>query len=506
RVINEMDTRSRVRESSSAIIPIPRFACCSNLNVDPRIISVFLALSTIKKQIMQEMDKFLAICWDRLGVQSPEQQRLSTDQPQNESPNHHHHHSSSNNSSGSNANRGNSNSVASVFTPGRCVPVLVFVIERVPVVVPWFDSGATESQIVEQLRQHVLKKSVDALQTRLRYVFRACKLIQSLDAPAGVFDARQLFVLPGPSSTPFVHVIPYFTGQLNLLQTDYALSSPATTLTTSMHSSNDVNGGDAVLDPAEEVLLRQKIKSAPNKKHGGGGSQGSKGQFSRNSQREKTAHVGATLLSSQATIDKKTQFNNTFNLFGIPALRDVYDAAVHIRDNSLAAGTSREDTAVVTSTTPSVSLGSLYLDYSEPLLKQFVYGWLKNLSTTGGYGNAVGKRNVGNVDLPTLKQWLAGSLGVCEALGMGSFASPIIMRDQTDMTGSTDDTDSGVVDQSQASGEDQPLNTKLSKSSANLGSGGGRRSGGKRYSQRCVNMVQKKIQDYVLTDEVMEEL
>jgi len=34
----------------------------------------------------------------------------------------------------------------------------------------------------------------------------------------------------------------------------------------------------------------------------------------------------------------------------------------------------------------------------------------------------------------------------------------------------------------------------------------GSRRGGKKYSLRCAHLVQKKIQDFVQTDEVMEEL
>lgn len=101
------------------------------MNLDPKMISVLLALSTIKRQIMQELDRFMTICWDRIGVHSPESQRNAGDP-----------------TGGPNASKAPS-SVASVFTPGKCVPILVFVIERVTIATPWCEPGATEAQVVE---------------------------------------------------------------------------------------------------------------------------------------------------------------------------------------------------------------------------------------------------------------------------------------------------------------------------------------------------------------------
>ncbi|KAF9100670.1 hypothetical protein BGX27_000309, partial [Mortierella sp. AM989] len=466
-----------------------------DMNIDPKIISVLLALSTVKRQIMQELDRFMTICWDRIGVQAPDHHRQNSEQSGGGG-------SSNGGGGGGQFGRG-TNSMASVFTPGKCVPVLVFVVERVPVMAPWHDSGANENQIVEQLKQQVLKKSIDALQTRLRYIFRASKLIQSIDPPAGAFDARQLFVLPSPSNTPFVYVIPYFTGQLDL---------PQRTLVSNYTS------GDGVLDPAEEVL-RQKMKFGSNNNSNlGGGSKkhgykpNAKSPLSRG-QREKKWEA------------RSSSFNNTTTTLDLPTLREIYDSVVQVRDQPLdrAASGGRnprmDDAARGEGLSPVLSLGSLYMDYTGPLLRQFVDGWLKNVTSSGGYGSVIGKRNGGNVEIPSLQQWMAGCLGVCESLGINSLATPEFNKyhDQSTIIG---DGNAALTDQERLSTDDHGISNKLSKMNIESGTGGGggggngsgnggssRRSGnGKKYSQRCANMVQKKIQDYILTDDVMEEL
>jgi hypothetical protein len=78
--------------------------------------------------MLQELDRFMAICWDRIGVPPPDHER--------------------NQSENGGGSRG-SNPLANILTPGRCVPALIFVIERVPIIAPWHEAGASESQIVE---------------------------------------------------------------------------------------------------------------------------------------------------------------------------------------------------------------------------------------------------------------------------------------------------------------------------------------------------------------------
>ncbi|KAF9351025.1 hypothetical protein BGX26_010869 [Mortierella sp. AD094] len=375
-----------------------------DMNIDPKIISVLLALSAVKRQIMQELDRFMTVCWDRIGVQAPDHQRQNSEQ----------------------SGRG-ANSMNGVFTPGKCVPVLVFVVERVPVMAPWHDSGANENQIVEV---------------------------------SGIFKRN-----------------------------------------------------DGVLDPAEEVL-RQKMKFGSNGSNNSGGvskkhgyKTNTKSPLSRN-QREKK-------WTARPSDDTPTTTDS-------PTLRGIYDSVVNLRDQPLnrgawSAGNSRVDD-VVRGESPSstLSLGSLYLDYTGPLLRQFVDGWLKNVTSPGGYGSVVGKRNAGSAEIPSLQQWIVGCLGVCESLGINSLATPEFNKHQHhEASASIEDANAALADQGQESTEDHAINNKLSRMSIGSGTGGGgnggggnsRRSGnGKKYSQRCVNMVQKKIQDYILTDDVMEEL
>ncbi|KAG0203635.1 hypothetical protein BGX28_004122 [Mortierella sp. GBA30] len=451
-----------------------------DMNLDPRMISVLLALSTIKRHVMQEMDRFLSICWDRIGIAPPEHQRNMTDQSGNSTV-----------GGGGHSSSRAQNSMANIFTPGKCVPVLVFVIERVPIATPWHEPGATESQIAEQLKQQLLKKSIDATQTRLRYVFRACRLIQSIDPPAGAFDVRQLFVLPSPSSMPFVHVIPHFIGQLDLPSRDIV----------QLGRSAD----EETFDPAVAVM-RQKMKSAP-----GAGSTAKKQHGSHAKSQISSEHKGVvgTYVS---------EGNGSMNMFDTPTLHELYETIVQSRDQPLIrrglSKTGRKSSKDDGDQSSSLSLGALCQEYSGPLLRQFVDGWLKHVTIPGGYGNVTGKRNVGAVEIPSLQQWIAGYLGVCEALGI-SPSSPIRPSGDSSIT-----TNSaiGSLNASQEQSDDS-INSRLSKvniagsatatplSGGGGGGGGGRRSGnGKKYSQRCAAMVQKKIQDYVQTDEVMEEL
>jgi hypothetical protein len=105
------------------------------MNIDPHMVSVLSALSTIKRQIMQELDRFMAICWDRIGVPSPENQQQQ-------------HQQNGSSNGGGHSGRG-PNAMSSIFTPGKCVPVIVFVIESVPVMAPWHEPGASDNQIAD---------------------------------------------------------------------------------------------------------------------------------------------------------------------------------------------------------------------------------------------------------------------------------------------------------------------------------------------------------------------
>lgn len=103
---------------------------------------------------------------------------------------------------------------------------------------------------------------------------------------------------------------------------------------------------------------------------------------------------------------------------------------------------------------------------------------------------------------------------MCEALGITSINSPGIN------TKATHKRNAAPPSKQDDSSTDESISNKLQSVSisggingnSNGGAGGeavrerGPRRGGKKYSLRCAHLVQKKIQDFVQTDEVMEEL
>ncbi|KAG0055718.1 hypothetical protein BGZ83_007590 [Gryganskiella cystojenkinii] len=478
-----------------------------DMNIDSKMISVLSALSTVKRQILQELDRFMTICWDRIGIQSPDQLRQLTTGTDNSSTvglNERGHHGSS----------GPRDSMLNVFTPGRCVPVLLFVVEKVLVTVPWHEPGTGEKAIAEQLRLQVLKKSIDAMQTRLRYIFRATRLIQSIDPPSGVFDSRQLFVLPSPSSTPFVYVIPAFSGQA-----DMALDEPVEPIG---------KGKDVDLDPAAAVL-RQRTKAAETGQPQRGIKRNERGRRNRNAREQLETKEGENEGNGQ---EYKVPLT-----FGVPTLRELYESSCEFKNQSLTnhtgdrkmpkAGQANRNSDNVESFTSTISLESLQTQYLGPLLGQFIEGWVKNVTATGGYGNVLGKRNTSVTEVPSLQQWVAGFLGVMEALGFAPSVSPVHnnsngrdnsdLNDQNDIGGEgfgIDSVEDGMskLDVSTEDTQAPPPTTITTTivvptmAVGKEGSESGRRTTSKRYSQRCANMVQKKIQDFVQTDDVMEDL
>lgn len=188
-----------------------------------------------------------------------------------------------------------------------------------------------------------------------------------------VDSRRQLFVLPSPSSTPFVHVIPHFIGQLEL---------PEALLDYSDGNRNEV------LDPAAAVM-RQRLRTTA------GGTQLSKKQGSNAKSQPNKSH--REKAAARPTADEGIL------ALGNPTLREIYDAAVQARDQPLSGiigggGRSAADDA------SQLSLGGLYLDYTGPLLRQFVDGWLKSVTSPGGYGNIVGRRHIGAVEVGSVPE------------------------------------------------------------------------------------------------------
>ncbi|KAG0272412.1 hypothetical protein BGZ95_011852 [Linnemannia exigua] len=361
-----------------------------DMNLDPRMISVLAALSTIKRQMLQELDRFMAICWDRIGVPPPDHDRNQSD-----------------NGGGGAGGRG-SNPLANILTPGRCVPALIFVIERVPIIAPWHEAGASENQIVE-----------------VGEVW------------------RQLFVLPSPSSTPFVHVIPHFIGQLELPETllDYSEDK-----------------GSETLDPAAAVM-RSRIKTT-----------------ACGPQSIKKQGMNAKYQSTKSQRDRTTarSIANEGSRLGNPTLREIYDAVVQARDQPLP-GTNALGVKSANDGASQLSLGGLYSDYSGPLLRQFVDGW-------GGDTLGQSRKNV----LPSSQKQDDSSTDE----SLGSKVQSVSIGGGGGANGNS--SSGGVV------GEAAGAATAKER--------GPRRGGGKKYSLRCAHLVQKKIQDFVQTDEVMEEL
>lgn len=182
-------------------------------------------------------------------------------------------------------------------------------------------------------------------------------------------------MLPSPSSTPFIHVIPQFIGRLDLSDRSIALAS---------------NNDDDVLDPAEAVL-RQKMKSKghPSRKHG---PNNAKNIFMRDKAGKSTKSTSPEVVDSS---------------FRTPTLRELYSGVVLTRDQPLTHiginHTGTDSTLGEDSSSSTLSLGSLYLDYTGPLLRQFVDGWVTNVASPGGYGSVVGKRNAGSVEVKRQK-------------------------------------------------------------------------------------------------------
>ena len=144
-------------------------------------------------------------------------------------------------------------------------------------------------------------------------------------------------------------------------------------------------------DPAAAVM-RQKLNAASGsagsayKKHGH--------HAKKHAARESKERPSAQFAGS----DGKSSGPHT------PTLREIYDTIVQARDRPLSdkgpSHTGRKsDAETGEKSTPSLSLGALYMEYSGPLLRQFVDGWLKNVTMPGGFGNAVGKRNAGAVEV-----------------------------------------------------------------------------------------------------------
>ncbi|KAG0347405.1 hypothetical protein BG004_007836 [Podila humilis] len=255
---------------------------------------------------------------------------------------------------------------------------------------------------------------------------------------------------------------------------------------------------DQVLDPAEEVLRQKRHGDIPRRHRDHGATWNSKAK-------EKTRHDSVHLEQQQQEQPKPV------SSLGMPTLGEAYAAIVRANELPLTEESTLHGPG---SRDQTLTLSSIYMDYSGPLLRRFLNGWVKTTTAPGGFGSIVGKRNFGNMEVPSVQQWIAGYLGTCEALGITlSLPRSKANRQSTGTGGNSVDEDEicstlGKASLSTKSGNTtRSANSVSGRDSRDISSCGSRRSGnGKRYSQRCTNLVQKRIRDFVQGDEVMEEL
>ncbi|CAJ0828151.1 11097_t:CDS:10 [Entrophospora sp. SA101] len=100
----------------------------------------------------------------------------------------------------------NGSTQGAIMSPGRCVPFLIFLFQEIQLsVTSNQDPNKSENNFDRTIPGNI-KRIKEALQSRIRYLFRTCHLVQTSDLHA-TFDSRQLFTLPPPSSQFFVHLI-----------------------------------------------------------------------------------------------------------------------------------------------------------------------------------------------------------------------------------------------------------------------------------------------------------
>lgn len=205
--------------------------------------------------------------------------------------------------------------------------------------------------------------------------------------------SRQLFVLPTPSSTPFVYVIPQFIGRAHLASDEILERTEKERVD---------------LDPAEAVLRQRTRNAAPGRS---GSGRGAKSRRRRGEREQNPISVD--------TEDRTDDQNGKTSLsFGLPPLRELYEAATLLKDQSLSdihTGSRKSSRRDRFSTTlhgrggdliyeddAKMTLGSIQDDYSGPLLRNFVESWIASATSSGGYGNIVGKRNASVVEVEYL--------------------------------------------------------------------------------------------------------
>ncbi|CAG8434596.1 6983_t:CDS:10 [Ambispora gerdemannii] len=210
--------------------------------LDSNMVSLLRIVSSVKRHIISHASNFINTCWQNWGIPSP---YGST-------------------SGGGYGGRGGTPQ-GGTMAPGRSVPFLLFLFQEVqlPVVI---HSDSNKSDAVHDKSASIsIKRIKDALQARVRFLFRTCHLVQTNDLHAS-FDgnidlykyedlyvygpdtqqhasclSRQLFTLPPPSSQFFVHLITRgSTG--NMLSADPALVILSASINSDRNDIIDIEG------------------------------------------------------------------------------------------------------------------------------------------------------------------------------------------------------------------------------------------------------------------------
>ncbi|CAG8561680.1 2805_t:CDS:10 [Ambispora leptoticha] len=185
--------------------------------LDSNMISLLRIVSSVKRHILSHASNFINTCWQNWGIPSP---YGST-------------------SGGGYGGRGGTPQ-GGTMAPGRSVPFLLFLFQEVQLPVVTHNDSNKSDTVHDKSASISIKRIKDALQARVRFLFRTCHLVQTNDLHAS-FDGRQLFTLPPPSSQFFVHLITRgSTG--NMLSTDPALVILSASINSDRNDTIDIEG------------------------------------------------------------------------------------------------------------------------------------------------------------------------------------------------------------------------------------------------------------------------
>ncbi|CAG8588764.1 10963_t:CDS:10 [Dentiscutata erythropus] len=146
--------------------------------LDSNMVSLLRTLSSVKRHIMPHANNFINLCLNHLEIPLP-------------------YGTSFMGGYGGSSRTGTAQ--GGMMTPGRCVPFIIFLFQEVQLsTVSIIDGNKSEASSIKRIKE--------ALQARIRFLFRTCHLVQTSDLHAS-FDSRQLFTLPPPSSQFFIHLI-----------------------------------------------------------------------------------------------------------------------------------------------------------------------------------------------------------------------------------------------------------------------------------------------------------